>query len=811
MPEEKLQSKILVADDEQDILSIISRIVTSLGLEVCIARDGLEALEILAIETISIVITDIMMPRMDGMQLLEHITRDYPDIDVIVMSGYSNEFSFTDVINAGAIDYLTKPFKKDTLEAKLNRCLRERSIIRDLKNEAATRQALERESSHQQQFITNALNALTYPFYVIDAHNFTVKLANTASGYQPDGFESQTCYSLTHRSDTPCSGIEHPCPLQEILKTKVPFSVEHIHYDNAGNERIVEVHAYPLFDDQGEVIQIIEYSLDITERSEAEAKLRESEKLYRGVIEGTSDLITQVDDQYRFIFVNHVAQDIFGYTAEECIGMSAFDFIHPDDQQSTQAWFSDIISKKVGSASYENRQVNQISGKVVHMFWTCTFHYDQDGGILSVSAIASDISSRIELESDLTQAKDDAEKAAQLKSEFLANMSHEIRTPMNVIIGMNRLALSTDNLTADQRHYLTAVQENTVLLLHLINDILDFSKIEAGQLALEKRPFDPRKLMASIILQLKIIATEKGINLDYTVPDDLPILLIGDEYRLRQILTNLIHNAIKFTMKGYVQVNIDKLSRENGELLLHCSVADSGPGIAENSQEIIFDSFTQVDSSVTRLMGGTGLGLTICKELTVLMGGDLWLESAPGKGSIFYFTVTVQQADQGAKDNTAVIPAKSDIKQESTSLNILLVEDNKFNRNLAKIVLEQRGHTVAAVVNGLEALKVLITDDFDVILMDIQMPELDGISTTRIIRRCEQEKSVSSREHKEIVQRLQEKRYGHRIPIVAMTAHAMSGDRERCLAAGMDDYVTKPFQPDEVNTVMMRIVHSKDF
>jgi len=797
-------SKILVVDDDLDIRDFVAKSIKLFGLDVCVAQDGQEALEVLKGETVAIVITDIMMPRMDGMQLLKHIRSDYSDIDVIVMTGYSGEFSFTDVIEAGAIDFLTKPFQVDELLAKLKRCLRERGLINSLQDEVVKRKSLEKANIYQEQFLSDALNALTHPFYVIDVKDYTVKLANTVSGFDPAKLGTQTCYSITHNRQKPCDSLEHPCPLQKIIKTKKPYTVEHLHYDTDGNKIIVEVHAYPLFDDQGEVCQIIEYSLDITKRKMAEKQLQESEEKYRQFVEGSSDLIIQVDHQGVFTFVNHMAKDIFGYSAQECIGKSLFDFIHPDDRQSTEAWCHDVVDKKLDTASLENRQVNPISGEVIHMGWTCTFLYDQGGGLRVINGIANDISSHVMIESELKMAKESAEKATQLKSEFLANMSHDIRTPMNVIIGMNRLALDTD-LNADQRRHLVAVQHNSESLLHLIDDILDFSKIEAGQLNLEERPFDLKKLLKSTIASLQVSATEKGLKLKCTIPDNLAKVFIGDEHRLRQILINLLNNAIKFTATGHVLVSVKQLSEENGKVLLQCSVADTGSGIAASDQEGVFDRFTQVDSSVTRLVGGTGLGLAICKKLVALLGGKIWLESEINKGSVFHFTITLQQAEHSKTGHSREIQIDSAPGQERR-LHILLVDDTKCNRDLGTFVLEQNGHTVTSVADGLEALRVLIEQSFDVILMDIQMPGMDGISATKIIRRCEQEENFRVKgEHQEIVLKLQPKRYGRRITIVALTAHAMSGDQKKCLAAGMDAYVTKPFMPEELIAVLQRV------
>jgi len=375
---------------------------------------------------------------------------------------------------------------------------------------------------------------------------------------------------------------------------------------------------------------------------------------------------------------------------------------------------------------------------------------------------------------ELLFAIDKAEEASRLKGEFLANMSHEIRTPMNGILGFTQLCLSTE-LSEDQRDYLDTVERSAESLMQLLNDILDVSKIEAGKMELDRAPFSMRDCVESSTRTMFAAAQQKGLELTWHVDPQIPDNLVGDDSRIRQVLLNLIGNAIKFTDRGSVRVHVAMQPAPDSSLVAHFAVRDTGPGIPEDKRKIIFEPFRQADGSTTRRFGGTGLGLAISSGLVDIMGGRIWVESELRRGSTFHFTAPFTLGASVIPQRIAT-PANA---IECAPLTILLAEDNAVSQRLVTALLRERGHAVTLAGNGAEVLDLVEQRAFDLILMDIQMPEMDGLQATAEIR-------------------LREGQRGKHIPIVAMTAHAMAGDRERCLDAGMDGYIAKPINPGEL-------------
>jgi PAS domain S-box-containing protein len=654
-------------------------------------------------------------------------------------------------------------------------------------------------------------------------------------------------------------------------------------------------------------------------RQDAEQRLRENEERFRLLLQNMSDLTIMLDRRGRIAYITPSVERILGYRPDELIGVrSLFDFVHPDDVEAVLATGRLASSgATVGPLEFRLRRRDDTWRSVEA---TGTNLIDRSP-LHSWVVNAHDITERKRSEEQLRAAKEAAEGATQTKSEFLANMSHEIRTPMNAILGMTELVLGTD-LNEEQQEYLGTARSAVDSLLTLINDILDLSKIEAGRLEIASLPFSLRDALTETIRTLVIRAAEKGIELRYQLDAGVPDSVVGDPGRLRQVLFNLVGNAVKFTNDGEVAVQVSALQVDEDATELHFAVRDTGVGIPQTKLASIFDAFTQVDGSTTRRFGGTGLGLTIVSQLVEAMGGRVWAESEVGQGSAFHFTVQLGRQDpamiaaqRGAQSealgvlvlgvveesrsklcqilahqgfspvaartaaeaavivaNLAVSDAAPDLlvlavestedqfleevldhpslggipvvvvaesaargdgerasalgasgyfgapivdtdlleavrlvaaagrtnqalplvtrhwlREQRQRLTVLLADDSPTNRQLAVRLLELRGHVVVAVEDGAEAVRAMEGSPFNVVLMDVQMPVMDGFAATREIR-------------------LREQVIGGRVPIIALTAHAMEGDRERCLAAGMDEYLAKPFRADELYAIIDSVV-----
>ena len=522
---------------------------------------------------------------------------------------------------------------------------------------------------------------------------------------------------------------------------------------------------------------------DVTAIREASDRLRE-------VTENIPVVVFQyrlwADGRQTFPFCSSVMEQICGMSHQTVMHESTafFALIHPDDQAAFVQSFKN--SARFGARiSLDFRLRHQQTGALIWVHGESMPKPAADGGVLWNGYLA-DISQAKQASEDLQRAKEAAEVANRAKSDFLANMSHEIRTPMNGVIGMTELVLDTA-LSAEQREYLQIVKLSSANLLRVINDILDFSKIEAGKLQIEAIPFQLPQLLGETLQQLAVPAQAKGLALVCDSAQGLPHELVGDPGRLQQVLLNLMGNAIKFTDHGEVALHVCGEPVSAGRWRLKFSVKDTGVGIAQAKLDSIFEAFAQEDSSITRRFGGTGLGLSISSRLVVAMGGHISVSSVLGQGSQFDFDVVVETTvvRQGARlaPPPQHVPAEPDKHSApvATALNILLVEDNKINQKLALVLLKRSGHTVMLADNGQIALDLLAQQRFDLVLMDMMMPVLDGLQATRCFRASEQ---------------------GPRTPIVAMTANVMPGDRERCLQAGMDDYLSKPISVSELNRVI---------
>jgi len=680
----------------------------------------------------------------------------------------------------------------------------------------------------------------------------------------------------------------------------------------------------------------LELEQEVADRQRAQEALRESEERIRLLLDSTAEAIFGTDREGNCTFCNPATLRLLGYeNADKLLGACIHDLIHHTRRDGTHYPVEQCVIRMALNADQALHSDQEVFWRAdgtsfpvelwAHPIWKAG---EPVGAVITFL----DITIRKRAQAALLEAKEAAEAGSRAKSEFLANMSHEIRTPMNGIIGMTELALDTA-LTGEQRDYLNLVKSSADGLLHIINDILDFSKIEAGKLELEKAEFRIRDLFKNTLKTLAIRADKRGTEVTVRISPDIPEAVIGDPTRLRQLLVNLVGNSIKFTDHGTIHVNAEREPGAQNEIRLHISVSDTGIGIPKEKQVLIFEAFSQADGSTTRRFGGTGLGLTISRQLAELMGGKIWLDSEPGKGSTFHFTCAfgrgselISDDGEGAKlipaglqvlivdnnpanhtllsemltnwrmtpavastgaaalsalenaraagrpfsivlldgkmpgdegfqilerihrnrgladavimmvplekqnaeierchelgadhivskpvsqsdlldvilsvlgvnaaDKTLSAPSHTVAGALARSLKVLLAEDNSVNQKLALRLLEKAGHRVTLAASGREAFTAWENQappGFDVVLMDIQMPEMDGMEATAAIR----EREKSSGEH---------------VPILAMTAHAMRGDKERCLAAGMDGYISKPISPAALFAEIERCVDKR--
>jgi two-component system sensor histidine kinase/response regulator len=766
--------------------------------------------------------------------------------------------------------------------------------------------------------------------WVIDAHNKTTFMNRRMAqmlGCEADMGIGRTPFDFLDEAGKAGLALANKRPQMQQVE------VRYIRADGTSVWALLEV--TPFFDSAGRYDGSLAMAMEITDRKRTEQALEElskrsqrRERILMTTLSSICDFAYIYDRAGRFLFANQPLLDLWGITLEEAVGKNFFDLGY---DAATAAKFQRQVQQVFDTKENLTDETAYTSPAGVKGCFEYTFSpvFGPDGSVEYVAGCTRDITGRKRAEDELRMAKNAAEAANKSKSEFLANMSHEIRTPMNGVIGMTDLALDTV-LTPEQRENLEIVKASAKALLTILNDILDFSKIEAGKLELDPIDFNPHNTIGDTARAMALKAHQKGLELIVDVASDVPGILKGDPGRLRQILVNLLGNAIKFTQHGEVVLRVTReVTTADDDVTLHFSFRDTGVGIPEGRLESIFDAFTQVDGSTTRLYGGTGLGLSISSQLVHLMGGRLWVESESGQGSNFHFTVhfapvkpdtslvaisdavdleympvlvvddnatsqrlleeivtgwgmiptlaasvtdalsELRAAQQSGRPFPLVItdfqmpdgdgfflaemikkdadlagativmltsagepgdaarcreigiaaylpkpirrselrgvvqlalgiqPATVDgpvlvtrhlLRDARQTGRILLVEDNKVNQLVAKRTLERRGHTVFVANNGREALEILDhtpAEEFDCVLMDVQMPEMGGFECTAIIRDREQTT-------------------GSHLPIIAMTAHSMAGDEERCLNAGMDAYLSKPLERDNFLDVIER-------
>ncbi|GAA4315946.1 hypothetical protein GCM10023149_12760 [Mucilaginibacter gynuensis] len=529
---------------------------------------------------------------------------------------------------------------------------------------------------------------------------------------------------------------------------------------------------YPVLDENNEVKLVIGYGLDITDMKRVEEQVKISEKRYRDLYNFSPALIYTHDMDGKLLSINPAITSTLGYNEEDVVNANIKDLLPVYDRKKVQQEYLDKLAAN-GNGRGILRAIHKNGRDVVYLFYQ-SYVVEEPNSAPYIIGFSHDITDRIKIEKELRVAKVSTESAARAKEIFLANMSHEIRTPMNGILGLNNLLIKTE-LDDQQRSYTRMISESVNNLLVIVNDILDIEKIGSGKMELESRPFNISNKISRTMQLFQYKSREKGLDLvlNNRLPEEFTV--IGDQYRFAQILSNLINNAIKFTHKGGITISAALLYNANNKVLLEFSVKDTGIGISEDRLPIIFEPFMQGSSHITRKYGGTGLGLSICKSLVEMQGGHLKVNSQLGEGTEFMFSLTYKKG-LALSDNR---PEQVIDIDQLRNKKMLLAEDVELNQFLAKNLLESWGCEVDVVDNGAQAVEKVKQNKYDVILMDIQMPEMDGITATRKIR------NLPEHQHSNV-------------PIIAVTANALKGDSQYYMDAGMNDCVTKPYTEEKL-------------
>jgi PAS domain S-box-containing protein len=691
---------ILVVEDSLTQAVKLEYILFERGFQVSLVANGENALEFLEGKDVDLVISDVVMPGMDGYKLCEKIrdNKRFKNVPVILLTSLSDPGDIIRGLKSGATNFVTKPYDEDFLIARIESVLKNKNF-------------------------------------------------DSEDSFQEVDFEFQ--------------GVKH------VLKAD--FSqVFHL---------LLATYENTLLQSR---------QLDIANR-----KLLARDEQLSSVLASMSAKIAVLDPEMKIIAANDSWREIFmpGTTEAGLDGVDFKEAIYSSgclrgSLNELIDGVRSVVDGKNDKFSYEYSFVNE--NKPCWYMLEVTPMQGESGG-----AVASfiEITERKEMEREIIKARDAAQKANRFKSRFLASMSHEIRTPLNAIIGLTDLTLRSD-LSKKQADNLDLVKLSADQLLHLINDILDLSKVEARMLILEENDFRLGEALQEVIKSMEQQARNKGLAINIDIGDDVPEVVIGDAVRLKQILYNLVGNSLKFTEHGGVFVQVSTLEDHaaSEEVVIQVAVRDTGIGIPADKQAIVFESFRQADDSTTRKFGGTGLGLAISRELVEMMGGKIGVKSSEGFGSVFSFSVLLKKGDQDKVPAGPAVTSPIDSTSED-KFSILLVEDNPINVRVATSMLEKMGHSVDVASNGLEAVSMLSGIEVDLVLMDIEMPEMDGFTASKAIRNGKSGDAA------------------RKVPIIAMSAHAMTGVEDKCTRAGMNTYIAKPVQYAALQEIILRTMN----
>jgi two-component system, sensor histidine kinase and response regulator len=637
------------------------------------------------------------------------------------------------------------------------------------------------------RFTETLLDSMPYPVTVKDREHRFVRI-NSAHvrefGMKADAILGKTTFDNLGKAAEAIHAVE-----DQLIESPGVRAMTQTRARHTGEVRRYVVTKAAACDASGQVTGFITTHVDVTELKAAEARAEEQLRFTNVILENSPTPMMVKDGARKITYVNAAYEKLFNVRREDVFNREGRRQLDSQSISLVEAKDLELFAAP-GKREFEHVLPTADGGGVSCIITKSTYP-DAAGGIGGIVTTYTDISALKSTEERLSAAKQSAEAAMRIRAQFLANMSHEIRTPMNGVLGMTSL-LHTTLLSREQREYVDTIKVSGEALLKIINDILDFSKIEAGKVEIEHTAFDLRSRLSAVTQLFAAAALERQLRLTSEVAADVPQTVTGDPVRIGQVLSNLVANAIKFTLEGGVHISVTVAALHAARLVLRFDVSDSGIGIDKAAADKIFNPFSQEDAGTTRRFGGTGLGLTIARELVELMDGELQVESTPGQGSRFSFTVALAAGGVSATIESSAGHASTDAQATAGAamMEVLLAEDNKVNQLVATRILEKLGCKVTVAADGLEAVEQVSRRPFDLILMDCHMPNMDGFAATAAIRALEQRKNNGGGRRRNI--------------IIAQTANAMEGDRETCLAAAMDDYVTKPYTSEKLAAVIKR-------
>jgi PAS domain S-box-containing protein len=767
---------VVVVEDDVALNTLIQKTLQRNNHQTKGFYTGHEAIEWLKdnIRPDILLLLDYQLYEMSGEQVIKTLRKDNIDIPFVIITGHGDEKTAVEMMKLGALDYMVKDSNFiDLLPTIVKQVINHI----DIENKLYESQLALKKSEEKHRSI----------FENIQDVYFEISLKGEVLEISPS-VENMLSINREDILNNPLfTDKNEEDQFLEFIKLKGVVSDYEIYLRKENGQKIpTSFTCKYIYDTQGNPRIIIGTIRNITERKQAEEVIRHSEERYRILAENSSDMISKHNWDRTYLYVSPACTKLLGYTPDDLTGMSAYQLIHPDDVENIRKNHILLLENRTNSF-IESYRIRKKDNTYIWFETNNQVIYNQNTNLVQeIVCVSRDITERKEKE-ELLKAKEVAERANKAKSEFLANMSHEIRNPLNAIIGMTSTLAKTP-LNQDQKNYLNSISLSSSNLLNILNDILDFSKIEANKVDLVFASFKLNEIINQVIESFKPQAVAKDIVLKSHIASDVPDHLYGDEKKIIQILNNLLSNALKFTNEGEVSLDIFCKKKQTDTVSIEFKVSDTGIGVKEEDIPKMFESFRQLDISAKKEYQGTGLGLSIVKSLVEMMNGKVSFESVLEKGSVVAFEIPliVSTSEKKGTESIDDNEHKSEEKVNKKTFKILIAEDDAINQLYLAGFLKSQGWMVDTASNGLIALEKFKNDQYDVILMDGQMPKMDGFETTKRIREMENEADVANP-----------------IPIIAITGYAIPGDRERFLGAGMDDYVSKPINENK----LLEIIH----